>query len=51
MLNDEFLKNLIQKQLTESLKSLEDLEKKDKSETTCLTLLSSNMKSIESNYN
>ena len=50
MLNDEFLKNLIQKQLTESLKSLEDLEKKDKSETTCLTLLSSNMKSIESNY-
>jgi len=51
MLNDdEFLKNLFHKQLTESLKSIENLEKKDKSESTCLTLLSSNMKSIESNY-
>ena len=50
MMNDESLKNLFQKQLTESLKSLEVLEKKDKSESSCLTLLSSNMKSIESNY-
>jgi hypothetical protein len=49
MMNDEFLKNLFQKQLTESLKSLEDLEKRNTSEYTCLTLLSSNMKSIESN--
>ena len=48
MMNDEFLKNLFQKQLTESLKSLEDLEKRNTSESTCLTLLSSNMKSIES---
>ena len=50
MLNSDFLKNLFAKQLTESLKSLEVLEKKDKSEFSCLTLLSSNMKSIESNY-
>jgi len=48
MMNAEFLKNLFQKQLTESLKSLEDLEKRNTSESTCLTLLSSNMKSIES---
>ena len=50
MLNSDSLKNLFARQLTESLKSLEVLEKKDKSEFSCLTLLSSNMKSIESNY-
>jgi hypothetical protein len=49
-MNKEFLENIIKKQLKESLASLDALETKNNSESSCLTLLSSNMKSIESNF-
>jgi hypothetical protein len=47
MLSKEFLENLFNKQLKEKL---EFLEKRNSNESTCLTVLSTNMKSIESNY-
>ena len=50
MLGKEFLENIIKNQLKTTLESLEFLEKRNTNEETCLTLLSSNMKSIESNY-
>ena len=50
MLGKEFLENIIKNQLKTTLESLELLEKRNTNEETCLTLLSSNMKSIESNY-
>jgi hypothetical protein len=50
MLGKEFLENIIKKQLQTTLESLEFLEKRNNNEEICLTLLSSNMKSIESNY-
>lgn len=47
MLSKEFLLSLFDKQLKEKLDSLEE---KNTKETSCLLLLSTNMKSIESNF-
>ena len=47
MSTKEILEKLFNKQLKEKL---DELEKRNSNESACLTLLSSNMKSIESNY-
>ena len=48
MLNKEMLEGLFNKQLKDKL---EFLEKRNKNESTCLTLLTTNMESIKSIYN
>ena len=47
MLSKEILEKLFNKQLKTTL---EELEKRNSNESACLTLLNSNIKSIESNY-
>ena len=47
MLSAEFLNNLFNKQLKQKL---DYLEERSKNETTCLSLLSTNIKNIESKY-
>ena len=49
MLSKEMLEKLFNKQLKTTLEALESLEKKNTNESACLTLLNSNMRSIESN--